>query len=52
MKKTETKKPKTSRALALFGESGVETSLPVLSEEKLSTVVGGSGPKIPKNQAD
>ena len=38
---------------AVFGENGVETSLPTVSEEKLSTVVGGeSGPKLPRNLCD
>ena len=54
MKKTEPskKQPKTSRIQDLFGTAGVETTLPVISDEQLSTATGGSGPKIPKNACD
>lgn len=50
MKKTEQRKkhPKTSRIQDLFGTAGVESTIPVISDEQLSTVTGGSGPKIPK----
>ncbi len=54
MKKTEQRKkqPRTSRIQDLFGNGGVETTLPVISDEQLSTVTGGSGPKIPKMMCD
>ena len=55
MKKTQTKLPKTSRSLDLFGANGLETTLPVLSGEELTTIVGGGGsggPKLPKYSCD
>lgn len=53
MKKiVDTKKQTSKKKHDLFGTIGIETSIPALSDEQLTTVVGGAGPKIPKNAAD
>jgi hypothetical protein len=57
MKKTESKKQnpqKSSRVANLFRATGLETTLAPISDEELTTVVGGDGdgPKLPKASGD